>query len=81
MSDYFLSELSERSEKSPFLQHTSALAEILHFVQDDKKEKQDDRSDAQKFVTLSECEESSLVTDSRINADPSLTLRMTKKTG
>ena len=47
LSDYFLSELSERSEESPFLQHTGALAEILHFVQDDKKEKQDDRSDAQ----------------------------------
>ena len=43
-----------------------------------KKEKQDDRSDAQKFVTLSECEESPLVRlVSRINADPSLTLRMT----
>ena len=59
--DYFLSELSERNEESPFLQHTGALAEILHFVQDDKKEKQDDRSDAQKFVTLSEREESPLV--------------------
>ena len=32
------------------------------------------------FVTLSECEESPLVrSTSRINADPSLTLRMTKK--
>ena len=39
LSDYFLSELSERSEESPFLQHTGALAEILHFVQDDKKRK------------------------------------------
>ena len=47
LSDYFLSELSGRSEESPFLQHTGALAEILHFVQDDKKEKQDDRSDVQ----------------------------------
>jgi len=51
-----------------FLQHAGALAEILHFVQDDKKEKQDDkkekqddRSDIQKFVTLSEREESPLV--------------------
>ena len=35
MSNYFLSDLSERSEESPFLQHTGALAEILHFVQDD----------------------------------------------
>ena len=42
-----------------------------------KKEKQDDRSDAQKFVTLSECEESPLMRlVSRVNADPSLTLRM-----
>ena len=48
--------------------------------QDDRSDVQDDRSDAQKFVTLSECEESPLVrSTSRINADPSLTLRMTKK--
>ena len=54
--------------------------QILRCAQDDKKEKQDDRSDAQKFVTLSEREESPLMrTASRINADPSLTLRMTKK--
>ena len=49
-------------------------------AQDDKKGKQDDRSGAQKFVTLSECEESPLMrSDSRINVDPSLTFRMTKK--
>ena len=47
-------------------------------VQDDRSDVQDDRSDAQKFVTLSECEESPLIRSaSRINADPSLTLRMT----
>ena len=46
-----------------------------------KKEKQDDRSDAQKFVTLSEREESPIMRlDSRINADPSLTLRMADQT-